>query len=62
MLLEFQEYTHEKNFKQLFAQFQKQHWKALVAVFKIKLAKAEQEGNKNLVQKLVHDFQKIKTK
>jgi DNA primase len=35
MLLEFQEYTHEKNFKQLFAQFQKQHWKALVAVFKI---------------------------
>jgi DNA primase len=62
LLLEFQEYTHEKNFHQLLTQFQKQHWKALVAVFKVKLFKAEQEGNKNLVQKLLQDFQKFKKK
>lgn len=60
LLLEFQEYTHENNFSYLFAQFQKQHWKEIIAVFKIKLAKAEQDGNKNLVQKLLHDFQKFK--
>lgn len=62
LLLEFQEYTHEQNFYHLFLQFQKQHWKTLVTVFKIKLAKAEQEGNKNLVQKLLQDFQKFKKK
>lgn len=62
LLLEFQEYVHKENFNHLFAQFQKQHWKTLVAVFKLKLAKAEQEGNKSLVQKLLHDFQKFKKK
>ncbi len=62
LLVEFQEYTHEKNFAHLFTQFQKQHWKSLMAVFKIKLAKAEQEGNKNLTQKLLHDLQKVKNK
>lgn len=62
LLVEFQEYTHEKNFAYLFAQFQKQHWKSLMAVFKIKLAKAEQEGNKNLTQKLLQDLQKVKNK
>jgi len=41
-------------------QFQKKHWKSFVKDIKLKLDKAQKEGNEQKIKKLISDFQDLK--
>lgn len=62
VLFSLEETNIETAFEQMLLQFQKKHWKSIVANIKMKLQKATQDCNNEEVQTIVTAFQAIKLK
>lgn len=62
LLLHHDERIDKDYFEQLLAQFQRQQWKQISRSITRQLLKAQQEGNTQTVQKILHDYSALKQK